>query len=872
MKRTFAIFLAAIFALQFFAGASSMSGIVGYLNLLPQAQAQRAIFSDVTTDNTNVTAIEKLQADGLINGYSDGTYKPDQEMNRAEFIKILIGSLTLTPKGKNCFSDVHDEWFAPYVCEAKTRGIVTGDGVGNKFFRPGDKMNFSESAKIVTNVFNLQKGQADASIWYKQFVVAVADKKAAPLSVEYFDENVTRGETAEMVWRLRENVTDKASRTYDEIAGQGLYTADSCTALQGRYAYYQSSNYGRGGGYGGGISPMDSVQNAVGAPAPLAENKMVSAPAAAPATDAGSNDYSSTNVQVQGVDEADVIKNDGQYIYLVKGSTVRIVQAYPADSMKELAKLDLSVATKSFTPTEIYVDGNSLVVIGTSTDSAPQPADTGVSNIKMVPSYYPYYSSKTTVFVVNITDRTKPKVLRSVDFDASYNTSRKIGGTLYMVMNKYPSFPVFYDMPRVESEIKSTDILPMMRDSAVNKDEPIAACNRIKIFPKPSSFNFLITAAVPLTDLNQPVRREVVVGSSDNVYASQNNLYVASTDWSGPYMRPINFQEQTKIYKFGLADGNIVYLNQGSVPGTILNQFSMDEYSENFRIATTTSSYSLDGGSLTDNNLYVLDSSLKNLGKIEHIATGEKIYSVRFLGARAYMVTFKSIDPLFVIGLADPTAPKILGKLKIPGYSTYLHPYDENHIIGFGKDVDESIDASKVHSSDAVYYTAVLGIKIGLFDVTDVNNPKEMFKEVVGGYGTDSELLTNHKALLFDKDKQLFAFPVTVYEGTAQANKLTFVGAYVYKLNLTDGFKLLGKVTHLTDTELSDLALKSGDYFNPYYDYAKTIQRILYIGENLYTVSQAMIKANALVDLKELKSLVLQEDVVPQPVPVPLVY
>jgi uncharacterized secreted protein with C-terminal beta-propeller domain len=255
-----------------------------------------------------------------------------------------------------------------------------------------------------------------------------------------------------------------------------------------------------------------------------------------------------------------------------------------------------------------------------------------------------------------------------------------------------------------------------------------------------------------------------------------------------------------------------------------------------------------------------LDNELNIKGKIEDIAPGERIYSVRFMGDRAYMVTFKTVDPLFVLDLKDPASPKILGALKIPGYSDYLHPYDENHIIGFGKDTIEL--SQKGNKGNEVETTAFYqGMKIALFDVSNVEKPIEMFKEVIGDRGTDSEVLNNHKALLFAKDKNLLAFPITVMEvkgskvdpnGFPKYGELTFQGAYVYNLDLEKGFILKGKISHLTDEQY----LKSGQ---GWYNSDRNIQRIIYINNNLYTISNALIKANDLTNLREIGTVSLPQ-------------
>jgi uncharacterized secreted protein with C-terminal beta-propeller domain len=301
-------------------------------------------------------------------------------------------------------------------------------------------------------------------------------------------------------------------------------------------------------------------------------------------------------------------------------------------------------------------------------------------------------------------------------------------------------------------------------------------------------------------------------------------------------------------------------------PGHILNQFSMDEYDSHFRIATTVGDVWSPTGQMqpSRNNVYIFADDLTMSGKIEDIAPGETIYSARFMGARGYLVTFKRVDPLFVLDLSNPSNPQILGKLKIPGYSDYLHPYDENHIIGIGKEVDESIDADKVHTENAVYFTAIQGIKMAMFDVTDVTNPVEMYKVVIGDRGTDSYALNDHKAFLFDKEKNLLVVPILLAEipeeKKNQTNhewpvegEFTFQGAYVYDLTLENGFQFKGRITHYDDNQTF---MKAGYY---YFDDDYSVKRSLYIGDILYTISGMKIKLNSLADLSEINQLVFSK-------------
>jgi uncharacterized secreted protein with C-terminal beta-propeller domain len=215
------------------------------------------------------------------------------------------------------------------------------------------------------------------------------------------------------------------------------------------------------------------------------------------------------------------------------------------------------------------------------------------------------------------------------------------------------------------------------------------------------------------------------------------------------------------------------------------------------------------------------------------------------------MVTFRTVDPFYVIDLKDPLKPCILGALKIPGFSDYLQPYDENHIIGFGKDTVELPNSYDKKTTTAYYE----GMKIALFDVSDVKNPKQMYSTSIGDRGTDSEILNNHKALLFSKDKNLLAFPVTVAEvknkqaaSSTEYGHFVYQGAYIYNIDLKSGFSLKGRITHVSDEEY----MKAGDLW---YERDKNVRRILYIGDTLYTLSDSMIKANSIDNLKELGSI-----------------
>ncbi|MDP4180556.1 MAG: beta-propeller domain-containing protein [Bacillota bacterium] len=620
-------------------------------------------------------------------------------------------------------------------------------------------------------------------------------------------------------------------------------------------------------------------------PVPLSSPVPVATNTASTATKAP--DHSTTISQVEGVDEADVVQTDGEYIYQVNGGKIIVAKAYPADSLNIVKVLDFSTDT-GFTPREMLLEKNKLIVIGQSYSSIKLPAiptpvssqssytptpPASTSSSVTTPYYAPYYSSYynsqvTKAYIFDVTDKINIQKSRVIEIEGSYLSSRKIGSVLYLVTNKNISPLIQYG----DTEM----VKPGYRDTNLGDTYKYVGYDNISYFPEFISANYLNIAGLDVEDSQSKLNVTSYLGAGSNMYVSANNIFIAQTNY---YSRPILLAipsvaniampsintDNTLIYKFSIDKGVATFAGKGEAPGTVLNQYSMDENNGYFRIATTKGSVFATGENISKNNLYIMDESLNVKGKLEGIAPGEKIYSVRFMGDRGYMVTFKKVDPLFVFDLKDPSNPCILGELKIPGYSDYLHPYDENHIIGFGKD---SLDSG---SDQFAWYQ---GMKVALFDITDVNNPVEKFKVLIGDRGTTSELLSNPKALLFSKSKNIMAFPVTLMEipkeikestnitvstTMPQYGTLTYQGAYIYNIDIDKGFTLKGRITHLSDSELASM---SGPGY--YYNTNNFINRIMYINDTLYTLSPMKIKANNLSDLKEIKTLEIAK---PTPTP-----
>ena len=623
----------------------------------------------------------------------------------------------------------------------------------------------------------------------------------------------------------------------------------------------------------------------------------------------GSDDYSTTNVQIGGVDEGDIVKNDGKYIYTISGNDVVIVDAFPAENSSVLSRIKLDS-----NPTGIYINDDKILVYGQNYSY----------NIKEYKDIIPKnrFQNYSYVKIYDISDRSDPVETKSYDFEGNLSDSRMIGDYIYFVTsNSSYLYNKDYPVPLVIEDGK-----------LLSSDPRNANCNCPDVYyfdMNYYSYNFTTVSAINMNNLSENIKSEVYMldGYQNNLFVSLENLYITynkrvseeeltadivleiikekvfpqltqkdkelikkienSDDdilspmekyekiimimvkyedlFNGDESRELEEEmkkrvkeryediskelEKTVIHKIGINKGNLKYKTSGEVTGVVLNQFSMDESDGYFRIATTKnrswSSFMDNDQRQSYSNLYVLNENMKVVGKVEELAKGERIYSVRFMQNRAYLVTFKRVDPLFVIGLDDPTKPVVLGELKVPGYSSYLHPYDETTLIGLGKETD---DNGRVTG----------GIKLSLFDVSDVSNPKEIDKFVLGDRNSNSIAINEHKAFLFSKDKNLLVIPVTMQEDVVEVQKSVifeedmiimppvrkyFNGAAVFNIN-KKGFELKGKIDHSNDDNKS-------------WNRNSNVQRSLYIDNVLYTLSNKYLKANGLNDLNEIKSIEL---------------
>lgn len=607
-------------------------------------------------------------------------------------------------------------------------------------------------------------------------------------------------------------------------------------------------------------------------------------------------DYSGTNNQVAGVDEADIIKTDGNYIYALVRNDLLIIKAAPAESAQVVSKITLADR-----PQDIFIDGTSLAVFGSENQIYAQAL------YKTFRRQNPYTFFK----VFDLSDPSKPQQVRDLKFEGNYAAARMIDDYVYLITNTYNNY--FLDEPAVPRVIDNGQVLS--QDCAVSSR---CFAPDVYYFDMPyDSYNYTNIAAINIKNNGEAISgQDYLMANNQNLYVSANNIYLTYTQYINEYdleqdlkRRLVypqlssdeqaqitqieaspNFvlnkyekrakagqiidrylgslatvdqdawqsridealkselaakaqeMETTVIHKISVSGNKIEYRAMGQVNGQVLNQFSMDENANYFRLATTRNrqwSQFSDQAADSYSNIYVLDGDLKTIGRLENLATTERIYAARFFGDRVYLVTFRQTDPLYVIGLSDPTKPAVLGAVKIPGYSNYLHPADASgaKLIGLGRDAEVDADGR----------VTVKGLKLSLFDFSDLTKPKELDSYLIGDSSSDSIALFDHRAFLYSASKNLLVIPATLHNN----GRLNFAGALVFSL-VDNRFNLKGRLDHSDGGNYSQ-----ADYWGGYSYYDNSVKRSLYIGDNLYTFSNKFLKINALTDLAERKNLTL---------------
>ncbi|WP_437334888.1 beta-propeller domain-containing protein [Sorangium sp. So ce394] len=750
-------------------------------------------------------------------------------------------------------------------------------------------------------------------------------------------------------------VTESSSPGPDESASQraALHRAQSCDDLEAllkqdalakmnaqidaMIASYGAIGDGRGVGFGGpGVAVPGGAADPTGVPSPTP-------PVAGSPEDAASGGesdapaHSDTNTQVAGVDEADIVKTDGNNLYILHDQSFYTLTAWPASSLAVGSSLAIEGS-----PLEMFVAGDKVVVYssvngaaiyekagveprpgyydyridigialpggagapagapgsapssGPDQDDAPAPpegsdtpsnpgggdpppdgadkpaeplpdgdteptppagAPSPDEPVTDAPPPPDAYAPLTKLTVLSLAGGA-PSVARELYFEGGYASSRRAGDDVRTVLsggahgpalNYWPTdltaFPetaeawtAAFEQLRAENTaiIEASSLSAWLPYRFEKEGETVtelgASCADFYV-PEAGTTSYGLTQieSIDLADLDEAPASTSIIGATDTVYSSHDALYVAARGWQAPTApSAVNAStDVTHLHKFDLvADPSQPrYVASGSVPGHILNQFSLDEHNGKLRVSTTAMVPGTERWT-TRNGVFVLEAQgaeLSRIGAITDLAPGEQIRSTRFMGDRGYVVTFLRVDPLFVLDLSDPESPSVAGELKIPGFSEYMHPLDDGHLLAIGRDGDES--------------GVVTGLALQIFDVTDPSAPELLHKKSLEGDYTSSEAEYNHKAFTYYGERDVLAFPVVSYDRETGAVASTLE---LFNVDVAEGFSHLGSVDHS-----GFFSATSGCY---YYGGAD-VKRGVFIEDYVYSISYGGVLVNALDDL-----------------------
>lgn len=579
--------------------------------------------------------------------------------------------------------------------------------------------------------------------------------------------------------------TLQVSKSYDDIykliKPKKDYTLFNFAATDDAVEYIQEETE-----YILGDSDMDGATNTNGSVKPGATSSdNMNSQDVATKNESEYAGYSTTTQQVEGVSEADIVKTDGKYIYYVNDTTLNILTADGKDSAL-VSQTQLSGSISKDLYGQMFIKDERLILLKTD--------------------YYNGNEKFVLILIYDISDPTAPKKVTESCQEGWYNSSRMVGDYIYLISNCYINISIIDkdDPATFVPVIQTNGICESVPADSIYRYDEEKYTNQYTVI---GAFNYKDGALSDTASL---------LGGTDNIYCSQGNIILADTIYNNGDKADTYAVEKTVVSQLAIKNGEIEYKTSGEVEGSLENQFFIDEHNGYFRFVTTVTQATEKRKKFDNSNngivmystetsarLTVLDSTLKKVGQITDLAKGERVYSVRFMGDTAYFVTFRQTDPLFSVDLSVPENPKILGELKIPGFSEYMYPYGEGLLLGFGMDADERTGRTK-------------DLKLSMFNIVDPANVIEDDKTVIDGYDY-SPALSEHKAMLVSYDKNLIGFAAT-----DNYNNIKYL---IYRYT-GDGFERVATLT-------------IEDRYN---HYAMTDVRGLFVGDSFYIVSESTLQ------------------------------
>ena len=596
-------------------------------------------------------------------------------------------------------------------------------------------------------------------------------------------------------------------------------------SCEGFLRHVRSRTIGMVGAYGLGAAlpigvspPPEALRDGVAAPATGGAQRGV--------------DFSDTNVQEAGVDEPDLVETDGRTIFSIAGGRLQATDVTGA-APRNLG----SIGFDGMAPTGLLLDGDRLLVIG---DTGPRVVVDFPLAVADTAGIAPFPSEPATVLaLVDVSDPATPRVLSRMRVEGSLVAARRTGTSVRVVVSSTPArLPLVQPSSsgataaraatranrRAVARANAGAWLPRITVRDVASRRTVHRAVGCRSVSRPAQFagvGMVSVLTVGATDTLSLLDTDAILTDGDLVYASPTSLYVATPRWASPAAAESSTPPRgaTLIHKLDISDpARTVYRASGAVRGYLLNQFSLSEYQGDLRVASTEEPEwwtPPDAGARPSESLVTVlaerDGRLAQVGRVDGLGSGERVFAVRFLGPRGYVVTFRQTDPLFTLDLSDPAHPAVRGELKLPGFSSYLHPIDENTLIGVGQAADDQ--------------GRVRGTQVSLFDVSDLSAPRRIAQRTLD---TDwSEAEADHHAFLWWPARNLLVLPVQTY---GDSGATAFLGAVGLDVTRATGITPIARVRHPDDPDMS---------WSP-------VHRAVVVGDALYTVSDTGVLGSSL--------------------------